>query len=87
MPLNSDTELILEGTLWVWATRVCTRVMELRKLNRRRRVPRLRLECACRGCSAVLLPLVKRSGRWVVNCSYVCSVLVPLLSFGAYDRD
>ena len=78
-PLNSDAELMLEGALRVGYARV----LELRKLNGRRRVPRLsvRAKDASR-CSAVILPLVKRGTRWVADCSVASPVLVPLLSLG-----
>ena len=80
-PLNSDAELMLEGVLCVGYARV----LELRKLNGKRRVPRLSV-CArdASRCSAVILPLVERSGRWVADCSiaYWYPVLVPLLSLG-----
>ena len=35
-----------------------------------------------RGCSAVILPLVERGGRWVADRSVARPVLVPLLSLG-----
>jgi hypothetical protein len=59
-------------------------VLELRKLNGKRRVPRLsvRAKDASR-CSAVILPLVRRSsGQWVADRSVARPVLVPLLSLG-----
>ena len=78
-PLNSDAELMLEGVLRVGYA--C--VLELRKLNGKRRVPRLsvRANDASR-CSAVILPLVERGGRWVADRSVARPVLVPLLSLG-----
>ena len=78
-PLNSEAELMLEGVLLVGYA--C--VLELRKLNGKRRVPRLsvRAKDASR-CSAVILPLVGRGGRWVADRSVARPVLVPLLSLG-----
>ncbi|KOO30832.1 hypothetical protein Ctob_013295 [Chrysochromulina tobinii] len=79
-PLNSEAELMLEGVLLVGYA--C--VLELRKLNGKRRVPRLsvRAKDASR-CSAVILPLVRRSsGQWVADRSVARPVLVPLLSLG-----
>ena len=75
--LNSDTELMVDGALHVGYAHV----LELRKLNGRRRVPRLsvRAKDASR-CSAVILPLVKRGGRWVPDRIVAPPVLVPLLS-------
>ena len=77
--LNSDTELMVDGALHVGYAHV----LELRKLNGRRRVPRLsvRAKDASR-CSAVILPLVKRGGRWVPDRIVAPPVLVPLLSLG-----
>ena len=79
-PLNSEAELMLEGVLR--SGYAC--VLELRKLNGKRRVPRLsvRAKDASR-CSAVILPLVRRSsGQWVADRSVARPVLVPLLSLG-----
>ena len=58
-------------------------MLELRKLNGKRRVPRLsvRARDASR-CSAVILPLVSRGGRGVADRSVARPVLVPLLSLG-----
>ena len=73
-------ELMLEGVLQVGYA--C--VLDLRKLNGKRRGPRLsvRAKDASR-CSAVILPLVRRSsGQWVADRSVARPVLVPLLSLG-----
>ena len=78
-PLNSDAELMLEGVLRVGY--VC--VLELRKLNGKRRVPRLSVQAKdASRCSAVILPLVECSDRWVADRSVARPVLVPLLSLG-----
>ena len=50
-PLNSDADLMLDGGL--------------RKLNSKQRVPRLSVKAADASCClAVVLPLIKVSGRW-----------------------
>ena len=79
-PLNSDAEIMLDGELRVGYARV----LELRKLNGKRRVPRLSVRAAQASvCSAVVLPLVEvSSGRWATNRATAPPVLVPLLSLG-----
>ena len=63
-PLNSNADLMLDGGLCVGYARI----LELRKLNGKRRVPRLSVKAAVPAdascCLAVVLPLVKASGRW-----------------------
>ena len=77
--LNSGSELLLEGALRV----SYARVLELRKLNGKRRVLRLSVRTKDASlCSAVIQPLVSRGGRWVVDASAACPVLVPLTSLG-----
>ena len=80
VPLNSDSEIVLEGVLCVGYARV----LELRKLNGKKRVPRLSVRASSASlCSAVVLPLVEVSpGRWVADCEKATPVLVPLLSLG-----
>ena len=60
------------------------RVLELRKLNGKKRVPRLGVRASSASvCSAVVQPLVEMSpGRWVADCSRAVPVIVPLLSLG-----
>ena len=78
-PLNSDADIMIDGSLRVGYARV----LELRKLNGKRRVPRLSVRAADASCSmAVVLPLVKVSGRWVPDRTKAPPVLVPLLSLG-----
>ena len=59
-------------------------ILELRKLNGKRRMPRLSVraaDAAC--CMAVVLPLVEGPvGRWAPDRTKVPPVLVPLLSLG-----
>jgi hypothetical protein len=78
--LNSDSDIMLDGSLCVGYARV----LELRKLNGKRRVPRLSVraaEASC--CTAVVLPLVKvANGRWVSDRTVAPPVLVPLLILG-----
>ena len=63
------------------------RVLELRKLNGKRRVPRLSVRAADASCCmAVVLPLVKVSGRWAPDRTKAPPVLVPLLSLGRIGR-
>ena len=59
-------------------------VMELRKLNGKRRVPRLSVRAADASCcTAVVLPLVEVStGQWASDRTTVPPVLVPLLILG-----
>jgi hypothetical protein len=55
----------------------------LRKLNGKRRVPRLSVRAADASCcTAVVLPLVKAAGRWAPDRTKAPPVLVPLLSLG-----
>ena len=70
---------MLEGVLRVGYARV----LELRKLNGKKRVPRLSVRASSASlCSAVVLPLVEHTkGRWVPDSSKA-PVLVPLLSLG-----
>ena len=78
-PLNGSTDLMLEGALRVGYARV----LELRKLNGKKRV--LRLSVAAKHaslCSAVIMPLVCMQGRWVPDAEKAPPVLVPLLSLG-----
>ena len=45
--------------------------------------PSVRAKDASRSrCSAVILPVAERDGRWVADHSVACPVLVPLLSLG-----
>eukprot|EP00966_Prymnesium_polylepis_P320973 7377306-Prymnesium_polylepis.1 len=62
MLLNSNSEIMLEGVLRVGYARV----LELRKLNGKKRVPRLSVRTSSASlCSAVVLPLVERTnGCW-----------------------
>ena len=80
LPLNSGDELLLEGELRVGYVRI----MELRKLNGKRR--QLRESIVANDASlasAVVLPLVKLPGNvWVTDCSKARPVLVPVLSLG-----
>ena len=79
MPLNSDADIMLDGSLCVGYARV----LELRKLNGKKRVPRQSVKAADASCCmAVVLPLVKVSGRWVPDRTKVPPLLVPLLSLG-----
>ena len=78
-PLNSGSDLMLEGVLRVGYARV----LELRKLNGKRRVPRLSVRSKDASlCSAVILPLIEREDGWVADPSVAGPVLVPLLSLG-----
>ena len=53
------------------------------KLNGKKRVPRQSVKAAdASRCMAVVLPLVKVSGRWVPDRTKVPPLLVPLLSLG-----
>ena len=63
LPLNSRSEIILDGVLSVGNAR---RVLELRKLNGRKMVPRISVRAAhASRCSAVVVPLVRQpDGRW-----------------------
>jgi hypothetical protein len=57
-PLNSHSELLLEGAVCVGYVRV----LELRKLNGKQRVPRLSVRASAASlCSAVVLPLVEQT--------------------------
>ena len=77
-PLNSNADLMLDGGLCVGYARI----LELRKLNGKRRVPRLSVKAADASCClAVVLPLVKASGRWSPDRTKA-PVLVPLVSLG-----
>ena len=77
-PLNGDTELMLEGVLRVGHARV----MELRKLNGKKRVPRLSVRATdASRCMAVVQMLSRRpDGRW--EAARTCPTLVPVLSLG-----
>ena len=78
-PLNSSSSLLLEGVLSVGYARV----LELRKLNGKKLVPRLSVAAAdAPRCSAVVLPLVRRGAIWVADRSRVKAVLAPLGSVG-----
>ena len=59
-------------------------MLELRKLNGKRRVARLSVRASSASiCTAVVLPLVEASpGCWRTDCSVAPPVLVPLLSLG-----
>ena len=76
-PLNSQCDVLLDGSLTVGYARV----LELRKLNGSRRVPRLSVRASdASSCSAVVVPLVARDGRWAPSAS--APLLVPVLSLG-----
>ena len=79
VPLNAGSSLMLEGTLRVGYVRV----LELRKLNGKRRVLRLSVPASSASvCSAVVAPLVcDAQGRWR-RASDACPLLVPLTSLG-----
>ena len=77
-PLNSDADLMLDGGLRV----AYARILELRKLNGKRRVPRLSVKAADASCClAVVLPLIRASGRWLPDRTKA-PVLVPLVNLG-----
>ena len=77
--LNSDADLMLDGALRVGYARI----LELRKLNGKRRVPRLSVKAAdASRCMAVVLPLIKTSGQWAPDRTKAPPVLTPLLSLG-----
>jgi hypothetical protein len=71
---------MLEGSLRVGYAQV----LELRKLNGKKRVPRLSVragDASC--CTAVVLPLLEVSdGLWASNRTVAPPVLVPLLILG-----
>ena len=71
---------MLEGSLRVGYVRV----LELRKLNGKKRVPRLSARARDASISsAKVLPLVEQSdGRWVTDSRLASAVLVPALSLG-----
>ena len=71
---------MLDGSLRVGYARM----LELRKLNGKKRVPRLSVRAADASCClAVVLPLAKGvRGRWVADRTKAPPVLVPLLSLG-----
>ena len=70
---------MLEGRLCVGYARV----LELRKLNGKRRVPRLSVRASdASHCMAVVLPLVNTAGRWAPDRTQAPPTLVPLLSLG-----
>ena len=80
LPLNSRSEIILDGVLSVGYARV----LELRKLNGRKMVPRISVRAAhASRCSAVVVPLVRQpDGRWAEDFSRASPQLVPVLSLG-----
>lgn len=71
---------MLEGTLRVGYVRI----LELRKLNGKRRVPRLSVEASSASvCSAVVLPLLlKEDEHWVADSRVASAILMPVLSLG-----
>ena len=79
-PLNSNSEILLDGDLYVGYARV----LELRKLNGKRKVARLSVRASTASlCTAVVLPLTEGTeGQWVGDCAEATPVLVPLLSLG-----
>ena len=61
-PLNSDADIMLEGSLCVGYARI----LELRKLNGKRRVPQLSVRASdASRCLAVVVPLAGQDGRAV----------------------
>ena len=77
--LGGDADLMLDGRLRVGYARV----LELRKLNGKMRVPRLSVRGAdASRCTAVVLPLVETDGEWAPDRRRAPPVLVPLLSLG-----
>ena len=60
------------------------RVLELRKLNGKKLVPRLTVRVGHASlCSAVVVPLVRRpNGHWVEDYAQASPQLVPVLSLG-----
>jgi len=77
-PLNGGSTLQLEGPLSVGYVRL----LELRKLNGKRRVVRLSVRAShASRCTAVILPLVERDGRWVPDHTQA-PLLVPVLTLG-----
>ena len=82
LPLNSSSEILLDGVLSVGYARV----LELRKLNGRKMVPRISIRAAHASrctCSAVVVPLVRKpDGRWAEDFSRASPQLVPVLSLG-----
>ena len=79
-PLNSRSEIVVEGSLHV----AYARVLELRKLNGKKLVVRLSVRKAdASRCSAVVIPLVQNgNGQWVEDFSTSPPLLVPVLSLG-----
>ena len=71
---------VLDGELSIGYARV----LELRKLNGKKLVPRMSVAAdhASR-CSAVVIPLARRgNGRWVEDFAHASPQLVPVLSLG-----